>query len=780
MSTSPEVTSGANDDQSSPWEGDVAPEAAPIVFDFATSSTADRSDGSHELPEADATRPARRRWKYAVGGLAVLGLGIAAIVVTTSTGDDDAAEPADDATTADTLLDLPPLPPTDSDDADEANDADTSTTDSPDSGEFDPSLAIEFDVTGNVWSSGSVEVPPRLQELSSTTLVVQTFDGPLVEIDFPTGTTRTIGLPTPGGGIVVGRSATLVVDRGSDLNPFGGTATVLVRPGEAPVAVDASIDPFSAQRRSGTDEFVAPPSAPEIGTDGGNDIEPDELLRILPDGSVEPWEVDSFSSLGPPSLTPNGDLLAEDGGNVFIVGPDGSTLLAPGSLVASSVRHALTRECNVDRVCTATLHDFVTGGQQLVEVAPAALGLPFVRSVSPDGRYLLDSFIPSDNSAVLTDLATGEEVVFPADRFQGVSLGPNEVWAPDSSGFFRQQNGGLEFWDVATQEGTRLPIDQVSSFGVRNDLAGVPPAPELTTSTGAPMISIRGVTIDGDFFEIDFASGEISAVAAPPSVYVGERARVIGDDRQVLAVTANGRLSVGADTSSSERIDLDFSTDHPIIASQRGLGWRFDNSGGTQKYRLFNPFGEDLGVFVDVPVGAAVVGSDERGGVLAVGRDGVVALYSGTTELVTDGELLAIGGSYALALECSDVGCASFRINRSTGERVPVPVDSVVRAQRALSEGAGSIVENTLSPDGAVMISPAGDDPTAPAWRITDLSGGAVIAAPTPKAGTAVAWSGDSQHAVFLGSDSLHLYDRAAGTVITLDRAPPLVSFIAT
>ncbi len=773
--------SGVGDDTG--WSRDVAAsELAAITFTDLTASA------PPEVPS-----PSPRRWKIAVTtAVALIALGGVLVAVDRSGGDDAQQEPVSTVDEAPTTLSQLPTVPT-SDDAFEASPSGVDVDGRPDTFPTDVGGPTQsYSALPPVWRNGSIDVPTGATNVGSMTIVVLTADGVLREVDLPSGATRDfdIGDPanfsTPQPTVVVGRSATLVSTPSSRANPAGQPFS-LVRPGEKPLEIVVPLQASEIQERPGTDEFVG------LGVDlAASSL---EQLTIQADGGLTkvPIGFGPELSRGVLRFDPSGRPLVPDGGGVFVRDGEGTeTLVAEGELVSASSHHVLTRTCTVDYVCTGVLVDGVSGAQSTVPLDP-----DFVPSlddgsaqVSPDGKWLLYRSTDLDRTDRVLDLGNGGITSLPGGASNLADLRVNDVWAPDSSGFFRLGDGTLEFYEIAT--GEIIPfvdgLSPIVDFGVRLDLTGTPEPPVIEDANAGPALRLIAIDEDGSFHDLDLATGEVTTFPIREPRTIFGRTIVVTTRDEALAVAPDRGPSARLDRTGGVSIELDDRWDAQV---HRGPGddtfWHQIRDGNSSDsgdddgvaYGLVEFLGDPSAGEVQIPAGASVVGGDTNGGLIVVGGTADVSLLgTDSAELLTSrGELLGLGSTAYIVRECArdDDDCRPTRIDRATGDRSPVDGPVNADAQAAFDNGFGLIVENTVSPDGDVLIGPTSDGPVN--WIVTDLDTGSTVDIGSIRTGSRIVWTPDSSHAVFQTGDVLFVYDRAAGQVVELSDAPRIVGF---
>ncbi|NND73868.1 MAG: hypothetical protein HKN44_02575 [Ilumatobacter sp.] len=636
------------------------------------------------------------------------------------------------------------------------------------------------DVLEREWTSTTITIPIALQEMSQpTTIVAVNTSGEFFEIDVPSGIVDTIDLPTNAANTVLAAGATTTL-----LAAHSGTRSAisyLLRVGEPPLELRLESERDDMTAIPARDEYVATVYGYGAESFYGE-------TRVLADGSTE--TTDGGDGIAPwqRRYAPNGDLVINDAGGVYRFDDEGSvTRVSDGDLLAISSNHYFVRECDEAYTCEFVLIEPATGERRTVEIGAAGelLLAGYLAEVSPDGRTLqFVQFGPRGGDLTLIDLDTGENSIVPT-----VGAAGTLHWAADSSGLFRPGNAvGVEFVDRASGEVTTFAesFGTITSLAVRIGAvapgAGVGPAP----TSG---LSILGLGREGDVFQIDIDSGAVISTTAPP-LASGAPAYVFADPQGATIASYDNVPSIRFDAATgTARLSGDKGPAGPLAAGPRsGTVWQV----GTRErptdpltLDLVDSAGEDLGTSIDVGAGAAsidigtdatVLGGDGTGGVLIQSELGGTFVFGsdGSAVRITSGEVLAIGPTVAYVRECDEqFVCGVFRLDRATGERVLTEVPALDLAGG--DEAAGGPFGQSVSPDGNVALVRVSG--FAADWTMVDLAASTAVPVPGAAVASPLLWSADSQWALYLSGDILRLYDRASGTLRTLNNLPQLKAF---
>lgn len=180
--------------------------------------------------------------------------------------------------------------------------------------------------------------------------------------------------------------------------------------------------------------------------------------------------------------------------------------------------------------------------------------------------------------------------------------------------------------------------------------------------------------------------------------------------------------------------------------------WAYAPGGGVDLVRLeLGPLGLDQVSGAIRVANGSIAGNDGNGGVVIHASGSVFVVTGSGSELVTDGELLAIGANHYLVRECdSSLVCGSMLISRQSGERSALVAGDDVDPV-GLRPGIGTLT--TISPDGSRIV--ARSDRSATGWvLISQDSGSDAIPIDGPDVDSPIIWFGDEE-AVWLSGGRL-------------------------
>lgn len=796
-------------DASSPWASDVPVTAPPVEFTWGPAgadnpspdgafgpppgpqpgSLADPAGGDGESDQGAGGAGKRRVW-LGVAGVAVVLAVIGAVLVTGGDGSerdavpgDSIPVPADTAVAVDSEPTEPPVPPNlESDPDDDVADEPAARSDDGDA------------TSGSEWASGRVRLPEQLATSEDPyTLVLVGRRSGYTEVDVPSGRTRSIALPAGviDAQLLVGDTTTLL----SGVNT-GFTRSLLLNPGSPPIEVRLPGEISAIQVRAGTDEYVGL----NFGF-GSSRAEAGERSTVFADGTIE------STVAGPLGLFPwqtvflaDGSHVITDAGGVYRVAEAGAadetgqiSRLSTGTLVASSSRHLLVRECTETLACRFVIIEHATGGRtDAIVSTDDELGLTAFSTgsveIAPDGRSIRAVvFRDAGVAEHLVDMVTGSSVTVdvPTSATQGMfpTQGASS-WAADSSGYFRSAgNGVVVFVDreagLAEVLDLGPDLDDIVQVGVRYpSTRSVDGVYVPVTSSGLRMI---GVTVDDDIAEIDIDTGEVTLTPGP-GFDSPAPVTVLPDDAGAWVVSFDETPSIRYDSLTADEpgtVTVDDTQTGPvgplIPGPTAGTYWAVGVAADLAVAELVDATGELLGSQIDIrpDEDATVLGSDGRGGIVISSLGSTFVAEPDGASLLTAGEVLSLGPTNALVRECSDsLVCGVWRIDRVSGERSFLTLDFVERAgtsrRPALPIGSG------VSPDGQVAFVPLEVSPPDN-MVIVDLGRSARLNAPEVDRLTGVTWTADSAYAVWLSGGQLVLFDRANQSIRTLD-APQLVA----
>lgn len=286
----------------------------------------------------------------------------------------------------------------------------------------------------------------------------------MVRIQFAAGRVTRTAMPAlqSSGGV-----ALIVGNDWAVIRPLDYVPGYVVRDGRPAAPLTGSLD----------DGGIALAGPDNMGVWFSQDVQPTSMILVGVDGRR------TGTSMKMPRGTQvvwpdgNGYVVAEPSSGAYLVRPDGSQRITPGTLLAIGPRYWLVRGCSA---CLPTLIDRTTGRSRLLGGGVFALSNVWTRTgppsmISPDGRYLAayEQASPTGDPAAtmhLIDVASG------ADRLIDAPLGrivdpEMTAWSPDGRWLFAIGEAGRLFAiNAATGNvddfGTLLPA--LTTLTVRN------------------------------------------------------------------------------------------------------------------------------------------------------------------------------------------------------------------------------------------------------------------------------------------------------------------------
>ncbi len=298
-------------------------------------------------------------------------------------------------------------------------------------------------------------------------------------------------------------------------------------------------------------------------------------------------------------------------------------------------------------------------------------------------------------------------------------------------------------------------------------------------------VEVVALTRDGQVVRIDVATGTTAGgrVAADGRFIQGGPTSVYAGAGWVLVPTfdADGRATVLFDDGSRSSIDLGGWV--PVMVGATGdTFWRtdFDESNGELSELVEVALdGSETGATIDLG-GRYPLLPDPLGGFVVEAPGGMYTVGSDATTRLTGGRLVAIGSRRLVVEECTEqLECGVLTVDRSTGERVDVPLDPALNESPGLEAGGWWSVRSPLSPDEDALIVIRWDNSGSGGQTlgVVDLATGAYTEIGTVYDFPQAAWSPDSARIYWLDEEDLAVFDRATGESVLL--SPDLDAFAA-
>ena len=748
---------------------------APVTLSQPRNPDDPSAPGTPEAPAEPGGRSGAndRRTRLLITAAAVLAIAVVGgLLVRTGTGDDSAANPTvpDTASESDTVP-ATTMPGTIAPVGDPTDD-DAAPT---------PSLPSRVELPPLV---GAIERPTEVIALSA--------DGYVHTLSLPSG--RVTSVPVSGSG--------------SDPFGFGGNQIIVAPDAAAIGLVDGE---FVVLPR------VGPPVGVEYGDFGdgvggietvgwrtGDDGATRFVVAIYPSdsGDVRVVSIDTagtleertrsdvdffgrFGRFGPTVTAPDGSWIVNDAGGAYAVEPDGSARrIEDGIVYAVSDDHRLVRDCDESQACSTVLVTPSTGERRVLD--PAVLpddfaDLVYGLALAPDGSAALAQRSTFASSRVLVDFQAGEVADWPMMNWSQAS-----TWAADSSGVFdaSSDGDGLSFTTRTGESVTFADeLGSIVALGVRRPDAELGPTANVVESAAVPArpLEATGLVLAaagraGGMSSIDLDAGVVSSWAT--SGRLGADGALVPDAASIVALPVSDAVAYATSPDTETELGADFAVEGPKFAGPvPGTIWvpapGIVPAMSTFAYQLVRVDGAPTGdlttsfAFPD----AELLGSDGRGGLVVTRGGTVFTLGVDGANLLTTGDLVAIGADTAYVRECADiVACEVLRLDRQTGERTPV-------------EGLGELSPVAIAPDErgialGTSVAPGGDvlvvevrSPGERRWAMFDT---ATVTGRLPELtdlaiAQPVIWNADVSFAAFLAGSSLAVYDRAAQDVVAVD-----------
>jgi hypothetical protein len=321
------------------------------------------------------------------------------------------------------------------------------------------------------WVTTRIDLNRRLQVMSTPAeLVAVGRDGTLYSISIPSGEVHSINTKesTTDTELVLGVESILFMIRSTGSSTLAHVDRPLL-----PLGPDMAIS--LVLPRPGVDEFLVVPdtafgstAAPYVLSADGTQAE----VAAGPFAAAPSWAM---------RMLPNGETVVSDTGGVYVIADGGEARrISVGDLVAVGPNHYLLRECDEMRTCGFVRVDAATDERSAVVFEPAT---PYVEQavVSPDGAAMM--YVEyGDEGPVrsIVELDNGESVELEiSDRYGTYGAnGTTSTWAPDSSGVFAIDEGGIVFCDRVTCEpiaSTSDELDDIVAVAVRPQVQAVAP-----------------------------------------------------------------------------------------------------------------------------------------------------------------------------------------------------------------------------------------------------------------------------------------------------------------
>jgi len=293
-----------------------------------------------------------------------------------------------------------------------------------------------------------------------------------------------------------------------------------------------------------------------------------------------------------------------------------------------------------------------------------------------------------------------------------------------------------------------LPGPQVAPVGLHPVLAG-------------HEFRLVGVTGSNTTAELDVDAGTMTT-RNWGSVSMEPTATLIGEGWVVAPSPNTG--SVTLVTGDGDRSNPPIGEAWSLLAIEGGdRFWRpVDLSFGPfVEFEEVDRSGEPTGPRIDT-AGAWPAGVDPAGGILTVVQGNTYSLRPDRTELVGEGDMVAVSETHAVVSRCdATLMCALVLVDRATAEERTIPGSA---ESRSVAPFGFFPLGNTVSPDGAVLAQVGWTDGGRPTLSVVDIeSGSRQVLSERSESG--LAWSPDGRFGFFVDGSTLMFYDRVTGEI---------------
>ena len=291
-------------------------------------------------------------------------------------------------------------------------------------------------------------------------------------------------------------------------------------------------------------------------------------------------------------------------------------------------------------------------------------------------------------------------------------------------------------------------------------------------------VRIVGVEMGGNLIEVDADTGFLHRLDLEMPVG-GPVGLAVGIDTAIIMNHENGTaVSVVGDEPAEPNTFL--ASGQLFAAPESGTLWRiaFESTGRQQTAEEVAIDGTPTGVTIELP-GYPILG-DPVGGVVVGLPGGSFSITPSGVELLTSGNLVAIGRDKMLSVRCeTTLICSMYVTDRSTKQetRLPTVLETPDSVQ---SIGWWGNQSGGVSPDDRAAVIVHLADPRNHVYELAlvDLETGELTTL-TVMDTTSVAWSNDGRFALFLESGLLYAYDRDTGNEFVVSHELSRLSAVA-
>lgn len=304
-----------------------------------------------------------------------------------------------------------------------------------------------------------------------------------------------------------------------------------------------------------------------------------------------------------------------------------------------------------------------------------------------------------------------------------------------------------------------------------------PTAPVAVDDIGEPILGVEAgwelfLRGGGQLVRVELAQGRITRTELPAVSGSGPVSFVLGPEQAIIRPLDHGNGYVVPDGEPARTLPRELNRGTPMFPGPGATVWVVDSERSMAVQRRFD--GTATGRTVRLPVMSWPLDSDGRGTLVIESVGGAYLAKPAGPRRITTGELLAMGPTRFLVLECDEQArCSTVVVDRAEGTRRVLA--------RNTSDRYG--LTGVISPDGATAAVPL--TRSGAGLRLVDLSSDAsdpldVITSSGPRGlRDRLAWSPDSEWLFAVGDSGLRAVSADSHEVRTLDLGLSVVNQIA-